>query len=220
MKLTCRFMPFLVFATLILEMPLAALPIPTRACDAEEEPECTPILIDLENDGVRLTGLEDPVWFDIDANGEPNLMSWTDGGEGFLVLDRNGNGRIDDGGELFGNATRLADGNLASNGYEALAELDSSFLGGNGDHVIDSFDFGFPALEVWTDGNHDGISQAEELQTLAATGIQRIGLDHRRSSRMDRHGNRFVYFGRAWKTNQNGGVQPVLTWDVVFLVEP
>ena len=216
MKFICKLIPLLALATLIPGMPLAAAQ--SLYCDSDD-PECTPILIDLENDGVRLTGIEEPVWFDIDANGEPNLMSWTDGGEGFLALDRNGNGRIDDGGELFGNATRLMDGTRASNGYEALAEFDSSSLGGNGDNAIDSLDSGFNALQVWTDGNHDGISQAEELQTLAAAGIQRIGLDHRRSGRMDRHGNQFVYFGRAWKTGRNGIVHPVLTWDVVFIVE-
>jgi hypothetical protein len=179
-----------------------------------------PILIDLENDGIHLTGLADPVWFDIDADGDADRISWTERSEGILALDRNGNGTIDDGGELFGNATLLADGTRASNGYLALAELDSRASGGNGDGFIDSADAVFGSLRVWTDRDHDGISQPEELQTLAETGIRRIEVDYRASHRTDRYGNEFRFLGRAWKAGNNGVVHPLLTWDVFFLVEP
>jgi hypothetical protein len=179
-----------------------------------------PILIDLENDGIRLTGLADPVRFDIDADGDADLISWTDRSEGILALDRNGNGTIDDGGELFGNATLLADGTLALNGYLALAELDSWALGGNGDKFIDSADALFGSLRMWTDRDHDGISQPEELQTLAETSIRRFELNYRRSHRTDRYGNEFRFLGRAWKAGDNGVLHPLLTWDVFFLVEP
>jgi hypothetical protein len=178
----------------------------------------SPILIDLENDGVHLTGLGDPVWFDIDADGKLDLMSWTDRSEGFLALDRNGNGVIDDGGELFGTATLLSNGTRASNGYVALAELDSWVFSGNGDGHLDSADAAFGSLRLWTDRNHDGISQPEELQTLAEAGIQRIDLDYRSSRRTDRYGNEFRFLGRAWKMGRNGVVHPVPTWDVFFLV--
>lgn len=97
-----------------------------------------PVLLDLENDGIRLTGLDDPVWFDIDADGEVDLMGWTDRSEGLLALDRNGNGTIDSGAELFGNATPLLDGARALNGYLALAELDSAILGGGGMRMASS----------------------------------------------------------------------------------
>lgn len=183
-------------------------------------PSGCPILIDLENDGIRLTGLADPVWFDIDADGDADLISWTERSEGILALDRNGNGTIDDGGELFGNATLLADGTRAMNGYLALAELDSWALGGNGDEFIDSADAVFGSLRMWTDLDHDGISQPEELQTLAETSIRRIELNYRRSHRTDRYGNEFRFLGRAWKAGDNGVLHPLLTWDVFFLVEP
>ena len=183
-------------------------------------PSGCPILIDLENDGIRLTGLADPVWFDIDADGGADLISWTERSEGILALDRNGNGTIDDGGELFGNATLLADGTRAMNGYLALAELDSGALGGNGDEFIDSADAVFGSLRMWTDLDHDGISQPEELQTLAETSIRRIELKYRRSHRTDRYGNEFRFLGRAWKAGDNGVLHPLLTWDVFFLVEP
>ena len=179
-----------------------------------------PILIDTENDGIRLTGLGDPVWFDIDADGAPDLMSWTDRSEGILALDRNGNGTIDDGGELFGNATRLADGSRAFNGYIALAELDDWEFGGNRDERIDELDEAFTSLRLWTDLNHDGVSQPAELRSLNASGVRRIGLDYRRSHRTDRYGNELRFLGRAWKVDPLGHVRPVLTWDVFFLIAP
>ncbi|HET9226051.1 MAG TPA: hypothetical protein VFR31_05255, partial [Thermoanaerobaculia bacterium] len=175
---------------------------------------------DLENDGIHLTGLGDPVWFDIDADGETDLLSWTDGGEGFLALDRNGNGVIDHGGELFGNHTRLIDGSLALNGYMALAEWDSWLLGGNEDGRIDSQDAAFGFLRMWTDRNHDGVSQPTELANLQDSRILRISLDYKRSNRTDQYGNEFRFLGRAWKEGRNGVEKPILTWDVFFLRVP
>ncbi|HYO12944.1 MAG TPA: hypothetical protein VE685_07115, partial [Thermoanaerobaculia bacterium] len=189
-----------------------------NACP-DGNPWC-PILVDTENDGIHLTGLDDPVWFDIDADGAADLMAWTDRGEGLLALDRNGNGTVDSGAELFGNATPLLDGTRALNGYEALAELDSWVLGGNGDGFIDPADEAFGALWMWTDRSHDGVSQPEELRSLAEAGIRRIDLDYKRSHRTDRYGNQFRFLGRAWKTNRHGVERPVLTWDVFFVVVP
>jgi hypothetical protein len=180
----------------------------------------SPILIDLEDDGIHLTGLDDPVWFDIDADGAPDLMSWTDRSEGLLALDRNGNGTIDNGGELFGNVTRLSDGTKPLNGYQALAELDSWVFGGNGDGHLDAADRAFSSLLLWTDGNHDGISQLAELYTLNQAEIRRIDLEYRRSRRTDRYGNIFAFVGRAWKVVRNGGARPIRTWDVFFSTVP
>jgi hypothetical protein len=181
---------------------------------------CSPIMVDLDNNGFHLTGLDDPVVFDIDADKRTELLSWTRAGEmdALLALDRNGNGMIDDGGELFGNATRLANGDRAANGYEALAELDSWTMGGNGDGVIDSADAAFSSLQMWTDLNHDGVSQPDELQTLPEAGIVRMDVDYKLSRRTDRYGNQFRFLGRAWKQGRNGVVHPVVTWDVFFVV--
>lgn len=189
---------------------------PPRPPDAEG----CPVLLDLENDGVHLTGLGEPVWFDIDADGEVDLMSWTDRGEGMLVLDRNSNALVDDGGELFGNYTRLSDGSQALNGYLALAELDTWALGGNEDGRIDPGDAAFSQLRLWTDTNHNAISEPTELQTLEEARVTAIGLNHRRSNRTDQHGNELRFRGRAWRTGQNGTERPVQTWDVFFLVVP
>jgi hypothetical protein len=145
-------------------------------------------------------------------------MAWTDRGDGLLALDRNGNGSIDDGKELFGNATPLINGGRASNGYEAMAELDSRILGGNEDGMISAADALYESLLLWTDANHDGHSQPEELQPLSAAGIGQLGLDYRRSSRTDRHGNEFRFRGLAWRGTRHGILRPILTWDVFFVV--
>lgn len=211
------------------ETPQESQPIDDPWCDAYCWTSCVnnvcpighpgcPILFDIENDGFHMTGLEDPVLFDIDADGNSELMSWTDRGEGLLALDRNGNGSIDDGQEIFGNYTRLSDGTRALNGYLALAELDTASFGGNGDDQIDATDMAFSALRVWIDRNHDGRSQPDELQPLAAARIVSIGLDYRRSNRTDQYGNEFRFLGRAWKIDAKGVKQPILTWDVFFQV--
>lgn len=113
----------------------------------------TPILIDLRGDGLHLTGLDESVWFDIDADGSLEEISWSAGSEDdvFLAFDRNGNGAIDDGSELFGNHTPLSSGELASNGFEALYEFDLMARGGNADGTITSEDRGYTDLMLWLD---------------------------------------------------------------------
>jgi hypothetical protein len=193
---------------------------PTYCTGSICEGHPSPILIDLENDGIHLTGLDDPVWFDIDADGALDLLSWTDRSEGLLALDRNGNGTIDNGGELFGNVTRLSNGTRPLNGYQALAELDSWIFNGNGDGHLDAADPAFSSLLLWTDQNHDGISQPEELQAVDQAGVRRIDLEYRRNRRIDRHGNLFAFVGRAWWTGPHGVVRPLLTWDIFFSIVP
>ncbi|MEO0249643.1 MAG: hypothetical protein ABIN58_08945, partial [candidate division WOR-3 bacterium] len=101
----------------------------------------SPIVIDTEGNGFRLVGLSAGVEFDIFGNGQPMRLGWIQGDDALLGLDRNGNGVIENGHELFGNVTRLRSGRHAENGYEALAEFDST-----GDHVIDARDPVFPSL--------------------------------------------------------------------------
>jgi hypothetical protein len=100
-------------------------------------PQCSPIIINFENGGYRLTGANAPVSFDMLGNGHPVLMGWTAAGadEAFLWLDRNHSGRVTNGSQLFGNFTPLLNGHLAKNGFEALAEFDE-----NHDGVIDDHD--------------------------------------------------------------------------------
>ncbi|KVP17154.1 hypothetical protein WJ84_02420 [Burkholderia ubonensis] len=109
--------------------------------------------------------------FDIGATGVKQSVGWVSADDGFLVLDRNGNGVIDSGAELFGNATVKSNGQRATDGFDAIADLDS-----NHDGVIDSKDAQFGNLRVWRDLNQDGVSQSNELFTLAELGISSINV--------------------------------------------
>lgn len=164
-------------------------------CDSVEKPprDNCPIVIDLEDHGVRFTSAQQGVAFDIDGNGGPDAIAWTDAaaGDGFLVLDRNHNGVIDDGRELFGDSTPQAL-SPEPNGFLALQLLD-----GNADGYIRDDDAVFSSLRIWVDANHDGISQEGELTTLAQHGIASIDLDYRESRRKDRYGNELRFRSRV-----------------------
>jgi hypothetical protein len=151
----------------------------------------SPIVIDPSDEGFHLTAVTDGVLFDISGSGQPVQIAWTapDSKNGFLALDRNNNGVIDDGRELFGNFTASS----SPNGYLALAEFDKPENGGNGDGIIDSRDDVFSKLRLWMDANHDGISQSDELFTLPSLGIFSLGLRYRSSPRVDQYGNQFRY---------------------------
>ena len=112
-----------------------------------------PVVLDLDGDGFHFAGRSDPVAFDLDADGAPESMTWTAAAEGdaFLGLNRDGDGAVNDGTELFGTSTPLAAGGLAPNGYIALAELDEAALGGDGDQWISGSDLGYGSFRYgWT----------------------------------------------------------------------
>ena len=135
-----------------------------------------PLVIDLGTSGINLSTVEAGVHFDIDKNGFAEKTVWTDGEDGFLVLDRNGNDIIDDGGELFSDHVIMSDGRTSSDGFEALADLDED---GNG--IIDANDSRFTDLRVWIDSERDGFSAADELKTLEDLGITSIVLPENQS---------------------------------------
>lgn len=176
----------------------------------------SPILVDVEGDGFSMTDALGGVLFDIGNSGLAELISWTtaDSDDAWLALDRDGNGSIDRGAELFGNATPqpVADD---ANGFLALAEYDDAENGGNADGVIDARDAVFPSLRLWRDTNHNGYSEATELSPCAAVGVVRFDLDYRESGRTDQHGNRFRYRAKVY---DSGGQQlGRWAWDVYLL---
>jgi hypothetical protein len=174
----------------------------------------SPIVVDLDRGGFAFTGLEDGVWFDLDADGAENWVAWIDEevGDAFLVLDRNFNGRIDDASELFGSFTQQPPSD-EPNGYRALAVFDQPEYGGNGDGLVSDADAIFVQLRLWVDVDHDGVSQIDELSTAMQHDITAFDLSFVTSNRRDRHGNLLHFKSKAYLTH--GGV--LQTTDVFLL---
>lgn len=162
------------------------------------DPNCSPVIVDVGGGGFHLTSAADGVQFDITGSGRPIQIAWTAAGSanGFLVLDRNHDGAITSGKEMFGNFTPQPV-SANPNGFLALAEFDKPQNGGNGDGVIDHNDVIFASLRIWIDKNHDGISQPDELFKLPDVGVYSISLDYKESGRTDAFGNRFRYRARV-----------------------
>jgi flagellar biosynthesis regulator FlaF len=133
-----------------------------------------PLMLDLDGDGIETTSSREGtvVLFDHDADGIKTGTGWVKPDDGWLVMDRNGNGSIDSGRELFGVDTLKKNGKLAADGFDALKDLDA-----NADGKISSTDAVFSNLRIWRDLNQDGVSQANELSTLAANNIVSIGVN-------------------------------------------
>ncbi len=180
---------------------------------------CSPIVINLGSGPIRLTGLDDPVQFDMDDDPDLETLGWTEGGsdEAFLAYDQNGDGVISHGYELFGNFTQQAPGpaDEPANGFRALRVYDLDWLGGDQDGWITPRDAYFDKLRLWFDDNHDGVQQPNELFRLADYGIEAIELDYKEHQWRDRHGNRFRFSSRVRLT----GGRTTRAADV-FLVSP
>jgi hypothetical protein len=165
-------------------------PISSDQCGCYVCGPTSPIIINLAQGGhPTLSNAAEGVQFDISAVSLAVWVAWpVDTSAGWLALDRNRNGIIDNGAELFGDATPLMSGGLARNGYEALAQYDS-----NGDGRIDATDPVFSDLRLWLDSTRDGRSDTLELHTLPSVGVLALETSARESGEQDRWGNRFKY---------------------------
>lgn len=189
-------------------------------CDSDSNPiSCAwndPLIVSLTDQRYQLTDTAGGVEFDLGDSGVSAVVPWTDprSDEAFLALDRNDNGTIDNGSELFGDVTPQHSSD-EPNGFLALAVFDDVLSGGNEDGRISAADEIFPRLELWRDANHNGVSESGELMTLEQAGLEWIDLDYGASQRIDRHGNQFGF--RALSGWADGNVRTV--WNV-FLVAP
>jgi len=146
--------------------------------------------------GFALTNPQNGVEFNFFGNGSLTQIACTvaNSNVGWLALDRNGDGQIDNGAELFSDVSpqpNIAPGRRL--GFLALAVYDQPANGGNGDGVIDKSDAVFSKLLVWVDKNHNGFSEPGELLTMQQAGIQSISLKYQTEKWTDAYGNQFRY---------------------------
>ena len=173
----------------------------------------TPIVLDLDSNGIQTLSVDSGVQFDLLANGQPVQTGWVGSGDGLLVMDRNNDGTINDGSELFGSSTVLADGSKAVDGYQALAQLDS-----NQDGVISSADAQFAKLGVWIDGNADGQTGGGEIKSLAELNIAQLSLSAQVTTDMN-NGN-LVGLTSSYQTTDGVNHTAADVWFVVKPVQP
>jgi serine-aspartate repeat-containing protein C/D/E len=144
--------------------------------DASRINYISPIALDLNGDGVQTVSVDAGVKFDILNSGTAVKTGWISGEDGFLAIDRNGNGSIDDRSELFGGAV--------GEGFGTLASFDS-----NTDGVVDATDEFFTSLGVWRDANVNGETDAGEFTSLVDAGIAKLNTAYSSNFSTDAQGN-------------------------------
>jgi hypothetical protein len=164
------------------------------------ESHASPIILDLDGDGVETVGLEAGVQFDHNGDGFAQATGWVGGDDALLAMDLSGNDEIEGGSELFGNASEVADGVTAMNGFEALAIHDSDDNG-----RIDPGDEARGDLRLWQDANANGIVDDGEMRTLDEVGIGSIDLGYSDSNFVDEHDNQHRQIGSfEWADGREG----------------
>jgi Ca2+-binding RTX toxin-like protein/pimeloyl-ACP methyl ester carboxylesterase len=156
----------------------------------------SPIILDLDGDGIETIGYKEGAYFDHDGNGFAEETGWASSDDGILALDRNGDGLINNGKELFGDNTFLINGQKASNGFAALAEFDD-----NNDGKIDINDAVWSQLKVWRDFDGDGYSLPGELYPLGELGIKSLNTEYTDASNPDGKGNTEAWIGSFERTD-------------------
>ena len=151
-----------------------------------------PLALDLNGNGIETLAANghDGAMFDHERNGIRTATGWVHSNDGLLVHDRDGDGKITDGSEIFGDNTPLKNGTTAAHGFAALAELDD-----NGDGKVDAADKTFSKLGVWRDLNHNGISEAGEIFALKDLRIQSLNLGYTQADKDLGDGNTLAEVG-------------------------
>ncbi len=161
----------------------------------------SPLSIDLNGDGVKSISISEGVKFDILNSGSKSNVGWISGNDGLLAIDNNGNGSIDNRGELFGGGV--------GEGFAKLGSFDT-----NGDGIVSAGDRGFDSLKIWKDSNTNGITDGGELQALSVFGIKSLNLAHQSTFSLDAQGN---VMGERGSVNLASGKSADMT-DVYFQV--
>jgi len=186
---------------------LPPTPPPQYTTCVQSNNECQdPLILDLNGDGIHTTGVNEPVWFDMDGDGLLEQTAWTNAatGEGFLYLDLDHKGRVTNGGELFGVGTVMPDGSRGRDGFAALAVYD-----GNGDGVVDANDDVWNRLRIWVDANHDGICDPGETGPIHKYGVREIQIAAVTSNVVDEAGNLHKLSSVFHRKNREDAIQAI-----------
>ncbi|MET3432234.1 Ca2+-binding RTX toxin-like protein [Herbaspirillum seropedicae] len=149
-----------------------------------------PLILDLDGDGIETIALSANIHFDHDLSGFAEQSGWVGRDDALLVRDLDGDGKITSGAELFGDHTRLGNGELAATGFAALADLDA-----NRDGVLDVNDEAFASLRLWQDSNSNGITDAGELIDLNTAGVKTLNARFSDTNQTDAAGNTLRQLG-------------------------
>ncbi|MDR6609090.1 calcium-binding protein, partial [Pseudomonas synxantha] len=160
----------------------------------------SPLVLDLDGDGVETLSINSGVKFDHDKDGIAERTGWVAPDDGLLVYDRNLNGNIDDGGELFGNYSERTNGQAAGNGFIALADYDE-----NGDGVINVADSIYSKLQVWKDLDSDGKVSTGEIFGLQELGVTSLSTSYDESRYTDANANGFFQQGSFQSASGEAG---------------
>lgn len=158
-------------------------------------PTQSPLVLDLNGNGVETSNVDQGIKFDINNDGQLEQVGWVSPEDALLVFDINQDGVINNGSELFGEATLLASGETAGEGFQALSDLDS-----NKDGIFDQQDQHFDSLQLWQDKNQNGISEEGELIGLHDAGVASINLAASSVSEVD-NGN-YIGLRSSWIDEQ------------------
>lgn len=202
-------------SALALPVLLFLLPRAGLACNS-------PLVLDLDGDGLYTTGVDEGVLFDLDGDGSLDRCGWMDRYEddAFLVIDLNGNQIVDSGREMFGDASQTPDGTSVTNGFQALAYYDRPEYGGNGDQKISSEDLVWASLRLWIDKSYDGLSSPGEIFRLEDWRVDSIRLGYGRQVRVDGNGNYHAFRGKFSQWEEDGsGRRMGNVVDIFFLTK-
>ncbi|WP_174246123.1 SdrD B-like domain-containing protein, partial [Pseudaquabacterium pictum] len=171
--------------------------------DQTRDAGITPIVLDLDGNGIQTVARADAGGsFDLFGNGKAVVSGWISGGDGFLAIDTNGNGKIDSIAELFG-------GNGKGDGFAKLASFDS-----NGDGLVNDLDAAFGQLMVWRDANGNHATDAGEMVSLVDAGVASLTVAYTELPQLDAQGN--LHLERSTATLADG--QSIAMTDVYFNV--
>lgn len=174
--------------------------------DEQKETE-TPLVIALTGDGILTLPDDDNIHFDHNNDGVKESTGWIDSNSAFLVFDKNRNGIIDNGNEMFGNNTTDILGDYAKHGFDALYQYDN-----NQDNIIDNNDLIWVSLNLWIDKNIDGITDVGEMINIEYSGIESINLNYKKNGSIDENGNKnLLTSSLIWKNGSHTEIS-----DIVF----